>query len=580
MLIAYLADEATMGAGGTDLNGDTDVIDSIAVVVNSSSRVETNLGVAALELEWVGNDLFLVVNESLDGRNWDADMALTSNVLLHWTEGMMLPQLVATVAASGLPRIVGVSTRLYYHNATTPVGPFQSNLFFVDELAPTVPVAVTTQDAVAELTVQILGAEEGLLYCTLDETVEGRDLNIDADMADTSVLALLDATDVTSMLRSVGLAVPVGTPFRARSTGANDWLIAFLADEAAQGATNFNDPVLFAASWKPVQCVGDEDADAADNVLHYLNFAAWDVNPGLNPPVNTGLVGDERIVVLPGTAGFVGTLSLESDEGTCDLNGDGDTTDSIFRYVQASTPTLPPGALANMHAVTNMVPGGTFGVVELDTAFVVLIDEAADGQDHDGDPGNDFDLLAWVEPSAANLDVAYRFNHAASGAPVFFGATWMDDLLGRERMVAAISEDVGGDFNGDLDVLDSVPTFPDFVPGPRLNFSGATIAVDPINAGALLVEGVTYFRVLEAADLRDWNLDGDIADTVLIRLFESTGSPEFVAVLNNLPRLAVDFAPDETAPSVGVFVADEAMAGLDFNDDGDMADLTLRYFSH
>lgn len=579
VLFAFLADEATFGAGGTDLNGDADVIDSVAVVVNTSNQVETELGVAALELEWVGDDLFLIVNETLDGRNWDANPALTSNVLLHWVQGMALPELVATVPATNLPRMVAVSTRLYYHNVTTPVGAFQSNLFFVDAAAPTVPVPVTTQDATAELSVQILGAEGGLLSCVLDETVEGRDLNNDTDMTDTSVLALLDANDVAGILRNVALAVPAASPVRALSTGTNDWLVAFLVDEADQGATNFNDPLLFAASWKPAQCAGFEDADTLDDVLHYLNFALWDMNPGVNPPINTGLVGDGRVVVIPGTAGFVGTLSLESDEGTCDLNGDGDTADRIFRYTQATTPTLPPGAQANMHAVAHMVPGGTFGVVELDTAFVVLVDEAADGEDHDGDAGNDFDLLAWVEPSDANLDAAYRFNHAATGPPLFFGATWMDDLFGRTRMMAAISEDVSGDLNGDLDALDSVPTFPDFVPGPRLNFSGATVAVDPTNPGALLIEGITYFRVLEVTDQRDWNNDGDIGDTVLIRLFESVGSPEYVSVLNNLPRPAVDFAPTETAPNAGVFVVQESMAGEDYNGDGDLGDFVLRYFS-
>src|SRR6188768_2481051 len=42
--LAFLADEATTGAGGTDMNGDTDKIDSIAVAVNMSTRTETNLG--------------------------------------------------------------------------------------------------------------------------------------------------------------------------------------------------------------------------------------------------------------------------------------------------------------------------------------------------------------------------------------------------------------------------------------------------------------------------------------------------------------------------------------------------------
>ena len=44
--------------------------------------------------------------------------------------------------------------------------------------------------------------------------------------------------------------------------------------------------------------------------------------------MNTGIVGVDRVVAA---AGFVGTLSLEADDGPCDLNGDTDTTDRVFR---------------------------------------------------------------------------------------------------------------------------------------------------------------------------------------------------------------------------------------------------------
>lgn len=577
-LAAFLSDEATLGAGGTDLNGDGDVIDAICVVVNAGTGIETSLNVATLEFEWVGTQLYLIVNESLDQTDWDGDMAMTSQVLLHWTEGMMTPALVATVSPTMTPQITVSGTRLYYHNATTPVGPFASNLFYVDSAAPTTPFPIMTQDATAELTVTLLGIDSGLLFLLLNETVEGRDLNNDLDMTDTAVLALLDGTDAAGVIRNVQLAVPgVGMPFRALPGVAGDWLVGFLVNEADQDATNLNDPLLFAPTWKPVQCVGFEDADTTDNVLHFLNFADWNMNPGLNTPVNTGLVGSDRIVAAGGTDGFLGVLSTESDEGTCDLNGDGDTADRILRYVQAVTPVLPPGAAANLHAVNDMVPGGTMGVAELDSRFVVLVDEAADGEDHDGDVMNDYDLLAWVAPSEANLEVAYVFNHAASGPPVFFGATWMAEQGDRSRLAVAISEEVGGDFNGDLDALDSVPTFPDFIAGPRLNFPGATIAVVPDNAGALITNGITYFRACEPDDDRDWNGDGDTNDIVLLRLFESVGSPTFLSELNDLPRLAVDIS-NELDPDVASFIAEEPMSGVDFNGDGDMNDRVLRYF--
>lgn len=576
---AFLADEATTGPGGTDLNMDGDLIDAICVVVNTINVEEIVLPVAVKEFEWVGADLFLIVDEALDSTDWDGDMATTSEVLLHWEQGLMTPEFVATIATTTSPQLLRAGVRLYYHNETTPVGPFMTNLFYVDVSAPTTPVPVMSTDATAQLTVTLLRVEGGLMFCSLDETVEGRDLNNDADSTDANVLALLDATDPAGILRSVALAFSNNAAPRAMSTDVSDWLVAFLVDEAAQGATNFNDPLLFSPTWEPVQCDGFEDADAADAVLHFLDFADWDMNPGLNPPVNTGLVGSTRIVLAPGTEGFIGTLSLESDEGTCDLNGDGDTTDRIFRYVKASSPILPPTDAANLHAIANMVPGGVNGTVHLDGRFVVLVDEAADGRDHNNDPGNDFDLLAWVAPDESNLDVAFVFDHSPSATPVFFGATWMNEIPGNSRMVAAIPESVGGgDFNDDLDVIDSVPAFPDFVGGPRLNFPGATIAVVENNAGAVLVNGTTFFRADEASDGRDWNNDGDQADIVLLRLFESTGSPVFVSVLNNLPRPAVNFSTTEPFPETGVFVIDEPMAGFDANDDGDISDRVIRYF--
>ena len=577
---AFLADEATTGPGGTDMNMDGDLIDAICIVINTINVEEIILPVAVKEFEWVGADLFLVVDEALDSTDWDGDMATTSEVLLHWEQGLTTPEFVATISTTASPQILGAgSVRLYYHNATTPVGPFMTNLFYVDIGAPTTPVPVMSTDATAELTVTMLSEEGGLLSCSLDETVEGRDLNNDVDSTDTAVLALLDATDPAGILRSTALAFSSSATPRAMSTAVSDWLVAFLVDEAAQGATNLNDPVLFSPTWEPVQCDGFEDADAADAVLHFLDFADWNMNPGLNPPVNTGLVGTTRIVMAPGTEGFIGTLSLESDEGTCDLNGDGDTTDRIFRYVRASSPILPPTSAANLHAIADMVPGGVHGMVPLDGRFVVLVDEAADGRDHNNDPGNDFDILAWVAPDESNLDVAFVFDHSGSATPVFFGATWMDEIPGNSRMVAAIPESVGGgDFNDDLDVIDSVPAFPDFVGGPRLNFPGATIAVVEDNAGSVIVNGTTFFRVDEAADSRDWNNDGDAADIVLLRLFESTGSPVFVSVLNDLPRPAAEFSTTEAFPEVGVFVIDEAMAGIDANDDGDVSDRVVRYF--
>ncbi|MEM7515423.1 MAG: hypothetical protein AAF368_00675, partial [Planctomycetota bacterium] len=431
--IAFLADEATTGAAGTDLNGDTDRIDSVATVVDAVTGEETSLGVAASRLAWADDELFLVVDEALDATDWDGDMVTTSLVLLNWNTGLTEPRFIDTLAAGS--EISRVDDRLYYLTETTPMGAFLSNLSFVDEDAPTVPVSVSTTDATAELTLSVLGAEDDLIFLLADETVEARDLNGDTDSGDTSVLLLLDGTDPAGVIRNTELALPAGAEtVRADSVTSTDWVVAFLVDEAAQGATNLNDPALFAMSWEPTQCTGPDDADAIDRVLHYIQWNAWNMDPLTTPPVNTGLVGVDQVLVLgnSGTAGHVGTISDEADAGNCDLNGDTDTADRIFRHIEVAAQVLPTTSMDNLHALAN-VPGGTGGAAELQGRFVIVVSEAADGRDLNGDPGNDFDLVAWVDPGALNAEVPFVFDHSANLSGFEFGATWMQQRADRER---------------------------------------------------------------------------------------------------------------------------------------------------
>ena len=53
--LAFLADELTTAAGGTDMNGDGDKLDRIAMIVDMVNGSEVRLDVAARELALVGN---------------------------------------------------------------------------------------------------------------------------------------------------------------------------------------------------------------------------------------------------------------------------------------------------------------------------------------------------------------------------------------------------------------------------------------------------------------------------------------------------------------------------------------------
>ena len=256
------------------------------------------------------------------------------------------------------------------------------------------------------MTPAVLGSDEGLLFLSLDENVEGLELNSDGLVDDGFVLALLDTTDPSAMVLNVGRAVAdAATPLRARFAGG-DWNVAFLVSEAAQDdfPSGLNDAALFGASWVPLACPGYADTDTSDDVLHFLSFNAWSANPGASPPVNTGLAGAGRVLSVPG---WVATLSPESDDGNCSTNGDADTSDVVLRWFSTAAPQLPVTNNTRLLAVAS-TPGGTQGATDLDGTWIAVVDEAADDRDHDQDGKKDRTLVAWLDPQNS---APWTFDH-------------------------------------------------------------------------------------------------------------------------------------------------------------------------
>ncbi|MFN0009928.1 MAG: hypothetical protein ACKVXR_18705 [Planctomycetota bacterium] len=596
--LAFLADEATTGAGGTDMNGDTDVIDSIAVAIDMATNLQTDLAVAAQALAWIGDELYLQVDEALDGQNWETVDSGNKIVLLHWSAAAGALTYVDRLAAAGTVKMVAVGTNLFYSSARTTVPAMTSNLQVIQASAPLVPIDIGTQDTVGPLSPRLLGEDESLLALTLDETAEGRDLNGDLDMSDTAILALLDGTGTTNAIRSTELALPSASPiWRAKRTSASsqDWEVGFLVSETDQDAMNLNDPADFAGSWRPSQCtLPQADVDSTDDVLHFLEFAAWDGDPILNPPVNTGLVGCRKIAIANH---YVATITPENDapeaggEGTCDLNGDADKLDYVVRWAPISTPVLPLTSVANIHALAN-VPGGSHGLAELDSRFVIIVSELQDDLDLNGDSMKTFDLAGWLSPSgSAGSNTPWDFVHGIANS-TFVGASWMQEISTRQRLNVALQEKVEGiNINShvppvageDLDILDSVPTFADFS-GSQLVFPGVAIAVHLDNAGIVIARGFAFYRVDEDDDDRNWNPAGDAdeADFILFRTSLGQGVSASMGVLNAIPgRPAIDVNHDESSPFGAAFLADEQLqgpGGQDLNGDGDAADLVLSYF--
>jgi hypothetical protein len=600
--LVYFASEGFTGPG-TDLNGDADTTDQVAFAVNLRSREETNLGVAAQGAVVVADEIYLSVDETLDGTDWNGG-GIGDDVLLHWNETTLTVALVDTLAlgfAEELP--FAVDGRLYYGAAVAVPGVDESSLRLVDPLAPTTPVVVLNQAGAGAVTASLIGTQVGLLFAEIDETVEALDQNGDGDATDEHVLALLDGTDAAARLISTELALAdEDEPIAARVIAAGDWLVAFLVDEASQGAASLNDQNDFSQPLLPENCLAVIDADATDRVLHYLEFA--DFEAGTAPPVNTGIAGHLRVLALDG---FVATISNEAD-ANCNLNAatlDADTNDDVARWVATTLPVAPARSGEDLHALATGIGGGSFGLSVLDNRLIAVIDEAADDEDFDTQAGEavaNHELVAWLDPEAGNPTWDFTHQSGSSrgiGTGVFdddgdsepFAATsWMAAEPVGDRLGLVFLEEGPGETNADVgslntnldcalvakdsDKTDGLPVWADFESGPILDFDGVGYSVDAANAGIEIASGFAFFRVSEAADNRDYNNDSDTADVVLFRNPLTTCGPVPMATSSLVTGPVLTTDRDAGA----AFLSSETQAGIDFNGDGDETDLVVRYF--
>ena len=589
-LFAFLASESSGSEGAEDMNGDLDTNDSIATVMDYVTREETSLDVAARHLAWLGTTLFMEVREDEDGRDWDEDMATDNDEysLLRWTLGDEEPTFLTSLDPNVDTRFWTVNDeRLFVLEAvpiSTGVGTTSMSAIESDAVNLLLPVT-TTSDALNGLTPRFLSGDEGLLFCLLDEDIDG-DLNGDTDTLD-DVLAVIDGSRAAMELHSTEMAYSEDDgAVRARCIDDldADWLVAFLVDELAQGE-NLNDSDLFGAGWIPEGCPGVDDADTDDHVLHYLFFGDWVADSVTAPIRNTGLAGSGRAFV---TGEHVGTIVQEDESGDCDLNGDGDRLDRVARWVFADPDPgdelMPPGGTDLMVALSpsSEISGPTGGVAELDDRIVALVGEEEDGRNHDLDLDNNFNLIAWIDPASPT---SWEFDHG-SGSAFFAGATWMTETLERNYVAFAAPESVSGsNFNipsnssgPDTDEDDFVPVL-GYFDEDRLFPGLIPIAVRETNAGFVVTGRYAFGRAYEADDSRDLNDDGDTDDDVIFRHAIDSQQTFVMSSLNNIGgRGALELPGGTLEPAAGAFIADEGEAGRDYNRDGDSEDFVVRYF--
>lgn len=588
----YFANEATSGAGGTDLNGDGDTLDDVAIAVTFSGNAETPLR-AAIDAEIVGGEVYLLVDEAEDG-DWDGDALTDNHVLLHWSKSADVVTFVDVVAPASIAAtpLVRHDERLYYASADVPTGD-ETTLRYVEKSAPTTPVVVSNAMGGGALAPVLLGAIDGLLFLALDETAAPSpppspdgvpaDYNADGDSLDVAVLALLDVTDPAERVVVVPLAMAdVDAPFGAhRDAVANDWLIGVLVNEAAQGDTDLNDPIT---PVMPDSCPATPDMDTLDDVLFFARYT--DLALAL-PAVNTMLAGRDRVVVIED---YVATLTDEADVD-CDMNEDGDMLDTVVRWCEAVEPVAPPRDPSQLHAVFD-VPGGSHGLAALDDRFVLVVDESADGDDVNGDGFLDATLVGFLDPTDTPA-AFWTFEHPDSnpgtgitGEP-YVGLGWMAAEASAGRLGMGFQESVPGitlnvellcDFlEKDTDTLDILPVWADLEGGGSiLDFDGQGYALHAVDPGITIANGWVFYRVSESADNRDYNGDGAMTSQILVRNPQLTCNTTIMATASSLPGQNPVVVTDGVTG--GVFIASEFQAQVDFNDDGDIDDLVPRWF--
>ncbi|MEX1025221.1 MAG: hypothetical protein WD226_09105 [Planctomycetota bacterium] len=588
--VVFLAAE-NLTAGGTDLNGDLDTTDLVAHTARFNQGSVRNLGVAAKEAFIAGGEIFLWVDEAEDDTDYDGVNGATDQVILHWNDTAESLEYVATVDVLGsFETAIAVGDALYFYESTTP-GPNDTTIRRVLASAPTTVEPVETA-AGGTLSPRLLGEDEGLVFLALDEVLEGVDLNADTDSLDETVLAVFDGRATTPLVVNTGLAMlDTDAPLDARRLAGDDYLIAVLVDEADQGGVSLNDhsDPSFTQPFLPAACLGmAPDVDTNDQVLHWVRFA--DLLAGTPGAVgNTGLAGFGRVIALAGDPdGAVATLSDEAD-ASCDLNGDGLLDDAVARWATAAPNSPYVTSDSILRAVEISVPGGSMGLAWLNDRLIAAISEAGEMTDIDGEPG-DHALVAWLDPAdGASADWTIQhptggFGTGVAGEP-FAGTTWMrpDPVSNRLAMTYTervpnlnLNTNIGCAFvQKDADAVDALPVWADFAAGPVLDFDGLGFAVSETAPGITMSGGFVFFRVDETADDTDWNDDGDKTDLVLFRNPLTACNP--VPLATSSPGAGDSVVIDPG--SGGAFITSEASAGSDLNNDGDMTDFVVRWFS-
>ncbi|MCK6447039.1 MAG: hypothetical protein L6Q99_11675 [Planctomycetes bacterium] len=404
----------------------------------------------------------------------------------------------------------------------------------------------------------------------VDEDAQGpTDLNGDGDKSDT---VLHVYTVAQASLRTAPVAI---LPSSLVVDGAR---ATFLVPEAKQGNTDLNgdgdktddvwhlfdadtgaiDDLWFAVDGATLSLAGgyvvgavDEndqgkqdlngDGDTSDTVAY-----AFDIAQGLAHSLGYAatasvIVGDKVVLRVP-----------ETSQAGVDLNGDGDATDLVLVEVD-----LPSGVAQSLSLAVATAP------VLVEGKLVFLVAEAGQGAgdlNGDGDV-NAADKVLHVLDLASGTVVNSQLAVSTAVSPSFLGDA--------ARFLLWVDENAQGklDRNGDGDTADAVLAAWEASSGVARD-----LGIIGAYAGGEIANGNVRALVRVTENLQggiDFNLDGDVFDDVLFAVDAATATATNLGVATD-PEGEADVALDRAA-----FVVDEIAHGVDVNVDGDLWDDVL-----
>lgn len=286
-------------SGFIDLNGDGDANDSVHHLFDAASMTSENLRTSGSAL-WFGQGLLAIsAREGPQGqrRDLNGDGDISDNVLHIYDTG--------TGALTNLGLAVGFANADGNYLSFTVLESSQAATDFNGD-GDTADAVLHLYDAasssITNLSLPFAGVphfDEAVVAFAVSESGQGdSDLNGDGD-ADDRVLFMYDLAART--LTNLQFAVPYDPELR-------DGLLVFSVYERDQAMTDLNG-----------------DGDTWDGVLHVYDVASGALQ-------NVGLSGVDYHI-----DGKVVAFNVsETAEGRTDLNGDGDTSDSVLHVFDAS----------------------------------------------------------------------------------------------------------------------------------------------------------------------------------------------------------------------------------------------------